>query len=66
VKKPCVYDLIDIFHFQRAIIVAAAPGEILFNYPEPTHVFNPKACQLAVVVDDKKVNITFQVTVTKK
>jgi hypothetical protein len=43
--------------FQRAIILAAAPGEILPNYPEPTHVFNLKACQLAVVVDDNKVNI---------
>ncbi|XP_069697598.1 DNA (cytosine-5)-methyltransferase 1-like isoform X2 [Periplaneta americana] len=39
---------------RRAIILAAAPGEILPNYPEPTHVFNPKVCQLGVVVDDKK------------
>jgi hypothetical protein len=43
----------------RAIILAAAPGEILPNYPEPMHVFNLKACQLSVVVDDKKVNIAF-------
>jgi DNA (cytosine-5)-methyltransferase 1 len=52
--------------FPRAIILAAAPGEILPNFPEPTHAFNLKACQLAVVVDNKKVSITFQVTVTKK
>jgi hypothetical protein len=43
----------------RAIILAAAPGEILPNYPEPMHVFNLKACQLPVVVDDKKVSIAF-------
>lgn len=43
----------------RAIILAAAPGEILPNYPEPTHVFNLKACQLSVMVDDKKVMLHF-------
>jgi len=43
----------------RAIILAAAPGEILPNYPEPTHVFNLKACQLSVMVDDKKVMLYF-------
>lgn len=39
---------------RRAIIIAAAPGEKLPLYPEPTHVFSPRAVQLSVVVDDKK------------
>ncbi|KAJ9600521.1 hypothetical protein L9F63_026341, partial [Diploptera punctata] len=39
---------------RRAIILAAAPGEVLPTFPEPTHVFSPKACQLSVMVDDKK------------
>uniref|UniRef100_A0A8C7WDJ1 DNA (cytosine-5)-methyltransferase n=1 Tax=Oncorhynchus mykiss TaxID=8022 RepID=A0A8C7WDJ1_ONCMY len=39
---------------RRAIILAAAPGEKLPRYPEPLHVFAPRACSLNVVVDDKK------------
>lgn len=39
---------------RRAIILAAAPGEKLPYYPEPTHAFSPRACQLSVVVDNKK------------
>lgn len=39
---------------RRAIILAAAPGEPLPLFPEPLHVFAPRACQLSVVVDDKK------------
>lgn len=39
---------------RRAIILAAAPGEKLPRYPEPLHVFAPRACSLSVVVDDKK------------
>ncbi|KAM4889230.1 DNA (cytosine-5)-methyltransferase 1 [Thomomys bottae] len=39
---------------RRAIILAAAPGERLPLFPEPLHVFAPRACQLSVVVDDKK------------
>uniref|UniRef100_A0A4X1UZS0 DNA (cytosine-5)-methyltransferase n=1 Tax=Sus scrofa TaxID=9823 RepID=A0A4X1UZS0_PIG len=39
---------------RRAIILAAAPGEQLPLFPEPLHVFAPRACQLSVVVDDKK------------
>ncbi|KAL1124037.1 hypothetical protein AAG570_001807 [Ranatra chinensis] len=39
---------------RRAIILAAAPGEVLPNYPEPTHVFNPRATQLTITVDDKR------------
>uniref|UniRef100_T1H9D1 DNA (cytosine-5-)-methyltransferase n=1 Tax=Rhodnius prolixus TaxID=13249 RepID=T1H9D1_RHOPR len=38
----------------KAIVIAAAPGEILPNFPEPLHVFNPRENQLTVVVDDKK------------
>ena len=32
----------------RAIIVAAAPGEKLPHYPEPTHCFSPRPVQLAI------------------
>ncbi|XP_071039220.1 DNA (cytosine-5)-methyltransferase PliMCI isoform X2 [Parasteatoda tepidariorum] len=39
---------------RRAIILAAAPGEKLPSFPEPQHVFSPRATQLTVVVDDKK------------
>ena len=39
---------------RRTIILAAAPGEKLPLFPEPLHVFAPRACQLSVVVDDKK------------
>uniref|UniRef100_A0A671WZ84 DNA (cytosine-5)-methyltransferase n=1 Tax=Sparus aurata TaxID=8175 RepID=A0A671WZ84_SPAAU len=39
---------------RRAIILAAAPGEELPRYPEPLHVFAPRACSLSVVVDEKK------------
>ncbi|XP_053320799.1 DNA (cytosine-5)-methyltransferase 1 isoform X2 [Spea bombifrons] len=39
---------------RRAIILAAAPGEKLPMFPEPLHVFAPRACQLSVVVDEKK------------
>lgn len=39
---------------RRAIILAAAPGEKLPLYPEPLHVFAPRACSLNVVVDEKK------------
>ena len=35
--------------------MAAAPGEKLPDYPEPTHCFSPRAVQLAVVVDERKV-----------
>lgn len=45
----------------RAIIIAAAPGEILPQFPSPLHVFNPRACQLSVVVDDKKVSLIFYI-----
>uniref|UniRef100_A0A3P8WZJ4 DNA (cytosine-5)-methyltransferase n=1 Tax=Cynoglossus semilaevis TaxID=244447 RepID=A0A3P8WZJ4_CYNSE len=39
---------------RRAIILAAAPGEKLPRFPEPLHVFAPRACSLSVVVDEKK------------
>ncbi|XP_066590215.1 DNA (cytosine-5)-methyltransferase 1-like isoform X2 [Prorops nasuta] len=39
---------------RRMIILAAAPGEKLPKYPEPTHVFSKRACQLSVVVDNNK------------
>ena len=35
--------------------MAAAPGETLPLFPEPTHIFSPRACQLTVVIDDRKV-----------
>jgi len=40
----------------RAIILAAAPGEKLPHYPEPLHVFAPRAMSLTVAVDDHKVD----------
>ncbi|XP_028404799.1 DNA (cytosine-5)-methyltransferase 1-like isoform X2 [Dendronephthya gigantea] len=39
---------------RRAIILAAAPGQKLPMYPDPTHCFARRACQLTVVVDDTK------------
>lgn len=42
-------------HKHRAIVLAAAPGEKLPNFPEPTHCFSPRAVQLTVVIDDDKV-----------
>jgi len=39
---------------RRAIIIAAAPGEILPKYPEPLHVFAPKALSLSVMIDEKR------------
>ena len=39
---------------RRMIILAAAPGQMLPKYPEPTHVFSKRACQLSVLVDNKK------------
>lgn len=34
--------------------MAAAPGEKLPTYPEPSHVFNRRACTLSVQIDGKK------------
>lgn len=42
--------------FFRVIILAAAPGEILPVFPEPTHTFILKASHLAVNIDQKKVS----------
>ncbi|XP_019856377.1 PREDICTED: DNA (cytosine-5)-methyltransferase 1-like, partial [Amphimedon queenslandica] len=39
---------------RRAIILAAAPGEKLPHFPNPTHAFSPRVCQLTVVVNDIK------------
>ena len=50
----CIYYIHTLSH--RAIILAAAPGLKLPSYPDPTHVFSPRACQLTVVIDDKKVS----------
>lgn len=36
--------------------MAAAPGEKLPFYPEPKHVFAPRALQLSVVIGDIKVS----------
>ncbi|KOC65410.1 DNA (cytosine-5)-methyltransferase 1 [Habropoda laboriosa] len=41
---------------RRMIILAAAPGQKLPKYPEPTHAFSKRACQLSVLVDNKKVS----------
>ena len=42
--------------FFSAIIIAAAPGEVLPLYPEPRHVFSSHACQLSVSIDNKRVS----------
>lgn len=39
---------------RRLIIMAAAPGEILPLYPEPTHVFNKNASGLIINIDNNK------------
>ncbi|XP_014214363.1 DNA (cytosine-5)-methyltransferase 1 [Copidosoma floridanum] len=39
---------------RRMIILAAAPGEVLPKLPNPLHVFSKSACNLSVVIDDKK------------
>jgi len=36
---------------RRAILLAAAPGEVLPTYPDPEHVFSPQACHLSVEMD---------------
>jgi len=38
---------------RRAIILAAAPGEVLPYYPEPMHSFLPSAVKLSVRVNDR-------------
>ncbi|KAK2098345.1 DNA (cytosine-5)-methyltransferase 1 [Saguinus oedipus] len=39
---------------RRAILLASAPREKLPLFLEPLHVFAPRACQLSLVVHDKK------------
>ena len=38
---------------RRAFLLAAAPGEKLPMFPEPTHVFSRRGCQLSVTVDKR-------------
>ena len=38
---------------RRAILLAAAPDQVLPKYPEPRHVFDRKSMKLSVVVDKK-------------
>ena len=40
---------------RRAIILAAAPGQVLPRYPEPD-VVSPQACHLSVEVDGRRFN----------
>ncbi|KAL5271589.1 hypothetical protein ACHWQZ_G002012 [Mnemiopsis leidyi] len=39
---------------RRAFLLAAAPGEVLPQFPEPRHVFSPKAMSLSVTIDNKQ------------
>ncbi|XP_065647414.1 DNA (cytosine-5)-methyltransferase PliMCI isoform X3 [Hydra vulgaris] len=39
---------------RRAIIIAAAPGEVLPKFPEPQHVFASKALSLSVTINSHK------------
>ena len=41
---------------RRAILLAAAPGEVLPHYPEPQHVFAPQDCNLSVEMEGKRYN----------
>ncbi len=50
---------LDTSEYHWILILAAAPGEKLPQYPEPTHVFSPKAVQLTVVVDERKVSTNY-------
>lgn len=38
----------------RAFIIAAAPGEILPYFPEPTHCFSGKGLSLSVTIDTRR------------
>lgn len=46
----------NIFFRSRLIVLAAAPGETLPQFPEPLHVVNPKgrALLLDIVLDGKR------------
>ena len=46
---------------RRVIILAAAPGEKLPLFPEPTHCFSASACKLSVKVD----NIPYELNMNK-
>lgn len=35
---------------RRLIIMAAAPGYVLPNFPDPLHVFNKRGCQISVQI----------------
>ncbi|KAJ8680875.1 hypothetical protein QAD02_016662 [Eretmocerus hayati] len=39
---------------RRMILIAAAPGEVLPRHPNPLHTFSKGACNLTVVIDNKK------------
>ncbi|KAL0106555.1 hypothetical protein PUN28_016331 [Cardiocondyla obscurior] len=44
---------------RRMILLAAAPGEILPKYPEPTHVFSKRCCSSSVMIDNKQYKTNF-------
>ncbi|CAG2100678.1 unnamed protein product, partial [Medioppia subpectinata] len=39
---------------RRTIIIGSSSGNPLPKYPEPTHVFSRRQCQLSITVDNKK------------
>ena len=39
---------------RRIFIMGAAPGNTLPNFPEPTHVFSKRQCQLTVTISGRK------------
>lgn len=39
---------------RRLVLIAAAPGYKLPNFPEPQHVFSPRGCHLSVFIDGTK------------
>ncbi|KAI5727206.1 hypothetical protein M8J76_016131 [Diaphorina citri] len=55
----CTFGTLQAGHFgvsqtrRRAIVLAAAPGEVLPKYPEPWTVFSPRTSQLNVTISKK-------------
>ncbi|XP_045773016.1 DNA (cytosine-5)-methyltransferase PliMCI-like [Maniola jurtina] len=62
----CTFGVLQAGHYgvpqtrRRLIILAAAPGQRLPAYPEPTHVFSRRACSLTTTIDGKRFSNNIQ------
>ncbi|XP_060803321.1 DNA (cytosine-5)-methyltransferase PliMCI isoform X2 [Amyelois transitella] len=62
----CTFGILQAGHYgvpqtrRRLIILAAAPGFRLPQFPEPTHVFSRRACSLAATIDGKRFSTNIQ------